>query len=47
LSKEKTVEFTAYLRKEGRVTVPKEVRVALDIEEDDLVKCRIEKIRGK
>jgi len=45
LSKEKVIEFTAYLRKEGRVTVPREVRAALNIEEGNLVKCKIEKLR--
>lgn len=47
MSEERTAEFTVYVRKEGRITVPKEVRVALSIGEGDLVKCRIEKIGGK
>jgi len=37
-------EFTAYVRRNGRMTVPKEVRDALDIDEDNLVKCKIRKV---
>ena len=37
-------EFTVYVRKSGRVTVPKEVRDALDIKKDNLVKCKIKKV---
>lgn len=47
MSKESVIEFTAYLRKEGRVTVPREVRAALNIEEGNLVKCKIEKLETK
>jgi bifunctional DNA-binding transcriptional regulator/antitoxin component of YhaV-PrlF toxin-antitoxin module len=47
LSRENVIEFTAYLRKEGRVTVPREVRAALNIEEGNLVKCKIEKLETK
>jgi len=47
LSKEKAVEFTVYVRKEGRITVPREVRAALCIEEGNLVKCKIEKLGAK
>jgi len=47
LSKEKVVEFTVYMRKEGRITVPSEVRAALDIEEGNLVRCKVEKLRAK
>ena len=39
------ITFTVYMRKEGRVTVPKELRDAYDIEEGDLVECKIKKIR--
>jgi len=39
------VEFTSYVRKEGRITLPKEVRDALSIEEGNLVRCRIEKVK--
>ena len=39
------ITFTVYIRKEGRVTVPKELRDAYDIEEGDLVECKIKKIR--
>jgi len=37
-------EFTAYVRRNGRMTVPKEVRDALGIEEGKLVKCKIRKV---
>ncbi len=37
-------EFTVYVRRDGRVTVPKEVRDAMTIEEGNLVKCRIRKV---
>ena len=37
----KEAMFTVYLRKGGRITVPKEVRDALDIDEGALVECRI------
>jgi len=42
-SREET-EFTAYVRREGRITVPKEVRDALIIEEGNLVRCKISKV---
>jgi len=47
LSEEKAVEFTVYVRREGRITVPREVRAALNIEEGNLVKCKVEKLRTK
>ncbi len=37
--------FTVYMRREGRVTVPKELRDAYDLKEGDLVVCNIKKIR--
>jgi AbrB family looped-hinge helix DNA binding protein len=37
-------EFTAYVRRNGRMTVPKEVRDALRIDEGSLVKCRIRRV---
>lgn len=37
--------FTAYVRREGRITVAKEVRDMLDIEEGTLVECKIRKVR--
>jgi AbrB family looped-hinge helix DNA binding protein len=37
--------FTVYLRCEGRVTVPKELRDAYGLREGDLVECCIKKIR--
>jgi AbrB family looped-hinge helix DNA binding protein len=39
------ITFTVYIRKEGRVTVPKELRDAYDLEEGDLVECQIRKIK--
>ena len=37
--------FTVYIRREGRVTVPKELRDAYDLGEGDLVECQIRKIK--
>jgi len=39
------ITFTVYMRKEGRVTVPKELRDGYDLEEGDLVECKIRKIK--
>lgn len=44
---EDKMEFTMYVRKEGRITVPKEIRDALDIKEDDLVNCTISKVKAR
>lgn len=45
-SNEKTgITFTVYMRREGRVTAPKELRDACDLNEGDLVECKIRKIR--
>ncbi len=41
----KELTFTVYMRHEGRVTVPKELRDAYDIKEGDLVECKIRKIK--
>ncbi len=38
------VEFTVYVRRDGRLTIPKEVRDVLRIEEGHLVRCKIEKV---
>ena len=46
LSNEKSgITFAGYVRRAGRVTVPKELREAYDIDEGDLVWCQIKKIR--
>ena len=39
------IAFTVYMRGEGRVTVPKELRDAYDLKEGDLVECQIKKIK--
>jgi hypothetical protein len=39
------VEFTVYVRRGGRLTVPKEVRDVLRLREGHLVKCKIEKVQ--
>jgi len=41
----RAIEFTVYVRKEGRMTVPKVVRDALDIKEGSLVRCIISKVK--
>jgi bifunctional DNA-binding transcriptional regulator/antitoxin component of YhaV-PrlF toxin-antitoxin module len=40
------VKFAVYVRKEGRVTVPRAVGVALNIKEGNYVKCKIEQLYG-
>ncbi|MFQ5836399.1 MAG: AbrB/MazE/SpoVT family DNA-binding domain-containing protein [Candidatus Bathyarchaeia archaeon] len=37
-------EFTAYVRRNGRMTIPKEVRDALGINDGNLVKCKIRRL---
>ena len=37
--------FLVYMRREGRVTIPKELRDAYDLKEGDLVECKIRKIK--
>jgi len=39
------ISFTVYMRREGRVTVPKELRDAYGLREGDLVECSIKKIK--
>jgi bifunctional DNA-binding transcriptional regulator/antitoxin component of YhaV-PrlF toxin-antitoxin module len=39
------IVFTVYMRCEGRVTVPKELRDAYNLKEGDLIECRIKKIK--
>lgn len=39
------ITFTVYIRREGRVTVPKELRDAYNLKEGDLVECVIKKIK--
>lgn len=43
--KKACVAFTVYMRREGRVTVPKELRDAYNLKEGDLVECQIRKIK--
>jgi AbrB family looped-hinge helix DNA binding protein len=42
----KEASFTAYVRADGKVTVPRGVRDALGIEEGDLVECQVKKVKG-
>jgi hypothetical protein len=44
IKQQEPAEFTAYVRKEGKITVPKEVRDALRLERGGLVRCRIVKV---
>jgi len=43
--KKKEISFMAYVRREGRVTIPKEVRDALGIVEGDLIGCTVKKAK--
>ena len=47
MTEESKTQFTAYVRKEGRMTVPKGVRDALGIREGDLVNCTIGKVKPR
>jgi len=42
--KNREMTFTAYVRVEGRMTIPNAVREALDIKRGDLVECKIKKV---
>jgi bifunctional DNA-binding transcriptional regulator/antitoxin component of YhaV-PrlF toxin-antitoxin module len=42
----KEATFTAYARRDGKITVPKGVRDSLGIKEDDLVECKIRKVKS-
>jgi AbrB family looped-hinge helix DNA binding protein len=39
--------FTVYVRREGRITIPKEIRDAANIEEGDLVECTVKLIKTR
>jgi bifunctional DNA-binding transcriptional regulator/antitoxin component of YhaV-PrlF toxin-antitoxin module len=39
------IVFTSYVRNEGRITVPKELRDGYGIRVGDLVECKIRKIK--
>ena len=41
------LQFAAYVRREGRITLPKEVRDALNLSEGCLVRVRVEKVRSQ
>jgi len=45
MSEEREMRFVAYVKWGGRVTIPKSVRDALGIKEDDLVECTVKKVR--
>ena len=46
LKKEKEISFMAYVRREGRITIPKEVRDALGIEEGAMIECTVKLMSG-
>jgi len=39
-------EFMSYVRRDGRITIPTEIRDALSIDIGDLVKCKIQKVKS-